>query len=81
MDNLEETITLMTSDNYKDRFVAEYRQLSIRCAKLGNAIRRAKAGEFSFNCPLKLIDLQYVTMIQYMAILQERASIEGISLE
>ena len=46
---LEEIITLMQSEDYKDRFVAEYYQLKDRIAKLGNILEKYKNGTLHFT--------------------------------
>lgn len=42
MRDLKDTINFMTSDDYKDRLIAEYWQLKIRYQKLQVAIARKK---------------------------------------
>lgn len=79
---LEDTIELMISNDYKDRFKAEYWQLSIRCHKLRDMITKAEANILDFRpqCPLYVLRIQYEEMKEYMTTLQERAEIEGIDL-
>ncbi len=83
MMNLVDTINLMTSADYKERFLAEYCQLAIRKEKLGQMLARYKAGalEFTPTCSYELLHKQFVFMEAYMMALRERAAIEGISLE
>lgn len=79
---LTETVYDMVSDNYKDRFKAEYYQLLIRRRKLAATISDAQEGllGFDLSCPLGLLTAQLSAMDTYMLILKERARIEGIEL-
>lgn len=79
---LANTTTLMNSDDYKDRFRAEYYQLFIRRAKLGKMLRKMKDGTLDFTpkCSYELLHEQAVYMKQYQCALMERAEIEGIDL-
>lgn len=45
MKELKDTITDMNSDNYKDRFKAEYEQTKIRWVKLASFVTRIKAAK------------------------------------
>ena len=78
--DLKDTAELMLSTDYKDRFVAEYRQLSIRCEKLKSMLEKWDKGELNFTpaCPRSLYDLQVRAMEEYMTTLQARAAIENI---
>lgn len=55
---LIDTIDLMTSTDYKDRFKAEYKQLYIRLDKLNNIINQYhnKTLPFSPNSPIPLLE-------------------------
>lgn len=77
---LNETIALMNSADYKERFLAEYYQLSIRLEKLSSMLAKWDAGELDFvpSCPRSLYDLQIRTMKDYLAVLDARAAIEQI---
>ena len=79
---LEDTIKLMTSDDYKKRFKAEYIQLEIRCEKLESMIEKYKAGtlDFETDCPIELLEKQLEHMREYLWLLEERSFIEGIAL-
>ena len=75
-----DTASLMESLNYKDRFVAEYIQLSIRMGTLDNFLERDAD---SYKVPYKVHKLlcrQYLAMKAYMEILKERAKVEKIEL-
>ena len=80
---LKDTVELMSSDDYKERFVAEYEQLTIRYKWLKNMLYRWDRGELNFKptCPRSLYNLQIKTMEDYIAVLQTRAAIEGIVLQ
>ena len=76
---LKDTIEMMVSEDYKERFKAEYCQLEIRCAELADAIAKADAGAIT-ACPVELLRQQLDYMVNYKGILQQRASYEGITL-
>ena len=82
MKELKETIELMQSENYKDRFVAEYWQTKIRYNKLHRMIIKYKACtlEFEPTCPIDLLRDQAMVMGQYLENLEIRAEIEKIDL-
>lgn len=79
---LKETIEMMLSDEYKERFKAEYYQLKIRYDKLDAILNKFEAGilEFKPTCPIGLLFNQKNSMYDYILILEERARIEGIEL-
>ena len=54
---LEQTAKLMSSDNYKDRFRAEYYQTKIRYNKLHKMIIKYEADTLGFepNCSIELL--------------------------
>jgi hypothetical protein len=80
---LTETVELMESSDYQDRFRAEYYQLETRASKLSNMIADLATGELSFEpkTPDWVFRQQLNAMIDYLNILGARAQIEGISLE
>lgn len=82
MKTLKDTIALMVSDDYKDRFKAEYYQTKIRYNKLHKMITKAEAGTLDFTptVPLELLIEQKSLMGQYLHKLEIRAEIEGIEL-
>lgn len=82
MYELSDTIELMTSEDYKERFKAEYWQAKIRYNKLHNIIIKYEAGALNFepNCSLETLKKQASTMGNYLYILEVRAEIEGIIL-
>lgn len=79
---LEKTVELMTSDDYQDRFKAEYYQLVNRANKLRKMVRAYEKDELDFkpNCSLDLLTWQLKTMDEYIYILKRRAKIESIEL-
>lgn len=80
---LKDTINLMQSDDYKERFAAEYWQTKIRYEKLQKILVKAKAGTLDFrtSCPICQLEEQAYTMRQYLFKLEVRAEIEEIDLE
>jgi len=79
---LRDTVDLMNSTDYKERFKAEYLQLKLRMHGLSNMLRKYKAGELSFtpSCSYDLLNAQFKAMDLYASFLEERAEIEGIDL-
>lgn len=79
---LERLIELMKSEDYKDRFRAEYYQLEDRIDKLGNMLEKYKAGTLNFtpSCSYDLLNGQLKSMLLYLEYLTERAEIEDIEL-
>lgn len=79
---LDKTVELMLSDDYKDRFEAEYRQLVNRANKLRKVIRQYEKGELEFepDSPIDILVWQLKTMDEYIYILKRRASYEKITL-
>lgn len=82
MMELKDTIPLMTSADYKERFAAEYRQLAIRWAKLNKMVTALELGKLDFEpeCSAEILKCQLMAMREYMRILEVRAGIEGIAL-
>lgn len=84
---LHNTIKLMTSEDYKERFIAEYLQTKIRYEKLKDFCNRIEAAiidgteEPKHDCPLYLLQEQQAAMGEYLHILEIRAVIEKIKLE
>lgn len=80
---LPSTAVLMQSFDYKERFIAEYKQLVIRYRGLVRMVNQWDKGELSFNptCPRSTYNSQLKAMSDYMAVLEARAVMEGIELE
>lgn len=68
---------------YKERFAEEYRELKRRTDRLEEMLGDFDAGELDFEpkCPIELLYAQLNAMIEYLAILDERKTIEGIDIE
>lgn len=79
---LDNTVPLMNSSNYKDRFLAEYWQTKIRYGKLHNMITKYDAGKLDFTptCPIEVLREQKQYMGMYLNKLEIRALIEDINL-
>ena len=79
---LTDTIRMMNSDDYKDRFKAEYFQTLIRQQKLFRMTVKYKAGNLGFfpKCSYELLMEQLRVMGQYLHLLEVRAEVEGINL-
>lgn len=79
---LKDTIELMNSEDYKERFKAEYYQTKIRYDKLHKTLIKYEAGTLGFepSCNLSLLTQQANFMGNYLRILEIRAEIEKIDL-
>lgn len=83
---LKETIELMCSEDYKERFVAEYHQVKIRYEKLKNFCNQIEVEEMlgkevtKHDCPLELLREQQKYMGLYLSVLEKRALIENVEL-
>lgn len=80
---LKDTIELMTSDDYKERFKAEYLQLKIRIEGLRKMLIKWDAGKLDSTtpCPRAVYLTQKRYMEEYLNQLEVRAEIEEIELE
>lgn len=91
MMELKDTVTMMNSEDYKERFKAEYYQTKIRYEKLkafNNKIEAAHRTEYmktiempKHDCPEDVLREQQALMGQYLHVLEVRAVIEGIELD
>lgn len=83
---LKETVELMNSEDYKERFVAEYHQVKIRYEKLKNFCNKIEVETMlgkevtKHDCPLTLLREQQKYMGSYLSVLEKRALIENIVL-
>lgn len=68
------------NEDYKVRFVKEYKELKEKYGKLHKMIVKAEAGtlDFELDCPLDLLKQQAKAMGEYLHILEIRAEIERI---
>ena len=71
---LKDTVQMMNSADYKDRFEAEYYQIVIRYEKLKAMLEKWDKGELNFTptCPRRTYNI---------AVLEARAVMEGVDLE
>lgn len=89
MDPYEATVHLMLSSDYKDRFVAEYRQTKIRykklkvyCDRIEMAMMHPRKVEMPpHDCDLELLRQQKRYMGCYLDTMEKRAIVEGICLD
>ena len=79
---LKDTVEMMTSSDYKERFKAEYYQLKLRYDKLALMITKWDEGTLGFEptCSRTLLGRQLYHMRMYMIDLETRAKTEGIDL-
>lgn len=77
---LKDTIEMMNSEDYKERFKAEFYQTKIRYEKLCDLIEKYEDGTLDFEpvCPVDLLIAQAKYMFDYLYILEDRADLEGI---
>ena len=82
MIELKDTVEMMISDDYKERFVAEYAQLKIRYKKLYAVLEKYAADKLDFKptCPIEILYEQLDHMEAYLNILKIRAKYEDIEL-
>lgn len=94
--NLSETVELMNSNDYKERFKAEYYQTKERYERLKRFNTKIEASERmqyvpyytgypdiekpKHDCPLELLQQQQHLMGEYLHVLELRAVIEKIEL-
>lgn len=79
---LKDTISMMESSNYKERFKAEYYQTLIRFDKLTRMVNKYEKDELDFTpaCSISVLRDQLNAMETYLAVLEYRAHIEKIEL-
>nr|DAI72389.1 MAG TPA: hypothetical protein [Caudoviricetes sp.] len=80
---LPATSVLMQSNDYKERFKAEYKQLDIRYKGLEAMLKKWDAGELNFTptCPRNIYNIQIRAMEEYLTVLETRAIMEKIDLD
>ena len=80
---LRDTVVMMNSEDYKERFRAEYCQTVIRYGKLKNMLDRWDNGNLNITptCPRSTYNMQIRAMADYIAVLEARAVMEGVNLE
>ena len=79
---LIDTVPLMNSEDYKDRFKAEYYQVYIRFVKLKAMLEKWDKDELEFDptCPYAIYEMQIKAMRDYISVLEARAVMENIDL-
>lgn len=79
---LNDTVKMMNSEDYKERFRAEYCQTVIRYGKLKNMLDRWDDENLNFTptCPRSTYNMQIRAMADYIAVLEARAVMEDIDL-
>ena len=82
IETLKDTAELMCSEDYKERFIAEYQQLKIRYQGLKNMLDKWNDGELGFvpTCTRGIYVRQLMSMENYLYVLYDRAQIEGIDI-
>lgn len=82
MKELKDTIEMMNSSDYKERFKAEYQQVVIRYKKLAAMLEKWDKGELNFEptCPKSTYNMQIKAMTDYIAVLEARAVMEKVDL-
>lgn len=82
MFGLKDTVPMMISDDYKERFVAEYAQLKIRYKKLYAVLEKYAADKLDFKptCPIEILYEQLDHMEAYLGVLETCAKYENIQL-
>ena len=82
--DLSQTAELMSSNDYKERFIAEYAQVELRYKRLERVLKSIEDKTcpkcFEPTCPVDILTSQLKYMNDYRAILIVRASIEEIEL-
>lgn len=79
---LRDTVEMMNSADYKERFKAEYQQVVIRYQKLKAMLVKWDKGELNFTpiCPRSTYNMQIKAMTDYIAVLEARAVMENVDL-
>jgi hypothetical protein len=88
INTLNDTVPLMNSEDYKERFIGEYYQTKIRYERLKAFNTRITASaecltvpEPAHDCPIHILRRQQKIMGEYLHILELRAVMENINLE
>lgn len=73
---------MMNSEDYKERFKAEYYQVVIRYQKLKSMLNKWDNDQLEFapTCPRSTYNMQITAMTDYIAVLEARAVMEGVEL-
>ena len=79
---LTDTVEMMQSTDYQERFKAEYAQLVIRFKGLKAMLEKWDSGTLEFvpTCPRSTYNMQIKAMADYIAVLEARAVMENVDL-
>ncbi len=82
MISLQDTVEMMNSEDYKERFKAEYYQVFVRFVKLKDMLEKWDKDELDFEptCPYSTYEMQIKAMRDYISVLEARAVMENIDL-
>ena len=80
MMELKDTVEMMLSADYKERFKAEYWQLKIRHDKLKKMVDNWDELDFTPTCTYSTYMYQLLAMENYMSLLETRATLEEVEL-
>lgn len=80
--NLHDTVEMMNSSDYRERFKAEYYQLLFRVDALTDMLIKWENNMLDFEpkCSKRTLENQLIFMQGYMGMLRLRAEIEGIEV-
>jgi len=78
---LKDTVEMMLSADYKERFKAEYWQLKIRHDKLQKMVDNWDKLDFTPTCPYSTYVYQLIAMEDYLMRLKYRAVLEEVELD
>lgn len=78
--DLKDTIEMMQSEDYKERFKAEYYQTKIRYDKLRKMVDNWDSLDFKPTCKKEIYITQLDSMNAYLGVLKLRAIKENIEL-
>ena len=80
--NLHDSVEMMNSSDYKERFKAEYYQLLFRIDALTGMLIKWENNRLDFKpkCSKETLENQVIFMQGYIGILRLRAEIEGIDI-
>ena len=79
---LRDTVEMMVSKDYKERFKAEFYQLKIRYESLKAMLEKWDLDMLDFkpSCPRDWYDEQLQAMADYLMILKDRADLEEVDV-
>ena len=84
INNLNQTVELMLSEDYKERFIAEYVQVKIRAFRIARVLNRvvdkSAPDYFETTCSFDVLAEQLYYMANYLSVLENRSLIENIDL-